>query len=129
MCVLCMNACVFQLCVNACDSISYILWSFMSFIHALILVWASFLIHHNVEIWKKVFWVKLVENLRVARVWCRNMKNVVLGWFWLTLTFSQPRVDYGHFGHLTWNGTLSASMPKQVAPHQSRRFCGLMEKS
>ena len=43
--------------------------------------------------------VQVNENHQVARVWCRNMKNVVLGWFWPPLTFGQPRVDQGHFGH------------------------------
>ena len=46
--------------------------------------------------------VKDDENHRVARVLCRNMKNVVLRWFWPTLTFGQPRVDQGHFGQFDW---------------------------
>ena len=46
-------------------------------------------------------WLKLVkidENLRIVQVWCRNMKSVFLGWFWLYLTLGQPMVDQGHFG-------------------------------
>ena len=49
--------------------------------------------------------VKIDKNLRVTRDWCRKMKNIVLGWFWPILTFSQPKVDQGHFGHfdLKWH--------------------------
>ena len=36
---------------------------------------------------------KVDENFRVAQVWCRNMKTLLLGWFWPILTFAQPWVD------------------------------------
>ena len=42
--------------------------------------------------------IKVNENLWVARVWCKSMKNVVLSWCWPSLTFGQPRVDQEHFG-------------------------------
>ena len=31
--------------------------------------------------------VKVDKNHQIARVWCRNMKNVVLGWFWSNYNF------------------------------------------
>ena len=37
--------------------------------------------------------VKVDENYQVAQVWCRNMKNVFLGWFWPAFTFDQPKFD------------------------------------
>ena len=41
------------------------------------------------------------------------MENVVLGWFWPTLNFGQPKVDDGHFGQFDIkNGILSALMPE-----------------
>ena len=53
--------------------------------------------------------VKVDENYQVAWVWCRNMKNVILGWFWPTLTFGQPKVYQGYFGQFNqkWHSECS----------------------
>ena len=46
--------------------------------------------------------VKVAKNPQEARVWWKNMKGVILCGFWPCLTFSQPKVDQGHFGHFSW---------------------------
>ena len=56
--------------------------------------------------------VKVDENHRVAWVWCRSMK--MLFWddfdrFWLLV---DPRLTRVILLNLSWNGTLSALMPK-----------------
>ena len=60
--------------------------------------------------------VKIAKNIKRARVWYKTMKNIVLWGFWPCLTFGQPRVDQGHFGHFGWKGTLSASVSERVTP-------------
>ena len=70
--------------------------------------------------------VKVDGNLRVAQVWCKNVQNVVLGWFLTTLNFGQPRVDQGHFGQFDlkmalWvlqclNGLCHVNLDVLVAP-------------
>ena len=44
--------------------------------------------------------------------------------FWVNL-----RLTKGILVNLTWNGTLSASMPEWVVPRQLRCFCSPLEKS
>ena len=44
--------------------------------------------------------VKADKYLRQSWVWSKNMKNVVLSWFWPTLNFVQPRIDQGYFGQV-----------------------------
>ena len=89
--------------------------------------------------------VKLGQSLRkyqIARVWCKNMKNMVLRWFWPALTFGQPRVNQGHFGQfdMKWhfeysNAQMGCAMSIQMFPQPHERnlifwnFQGLARKS
>ena len=52
------------------------------------------------QIWLNL--VKVAKSLREAQVWYKTIKSVVLWGFWRYLTFSQPRVDQGHFGNFGW---------------------------
>ena len=71
--------------------------------------------------------VKVDESHRVARIWCRNKKNVVWDVFDQLLLSVNPRLTRDILVNLTWNGTSSASMLEQIAPLKTRCFCGQMK--
>lgn len=62
------------------------------------LVWICFDYRIKIRVsgaFNSQLWVKVDENIQVAWVWCRNVKNIVLGWFWPILTLVNPWLTRG----------------------------------